>query len=47
MSNTIIETYELDPDKKDQLTRATLEKLLRQIKDELRKQGKIKVVISR
>jgi hypothetical protein len=46
MKDTIIETYELDADKKEQLTRATLEKLLRQIKDELRKQGKLKVVIS-
>jgi hypothetical protein len=38
--------FELDPDKKEQLTRATLDKMLREIKSLLVKSKKIKIVIS-
>lgn len=43
----IISTYELDADKKDNITRYALEKLLKEIKTELNKQGKIKIIIEK
>jgi hypothetical protein len=46
MKNTAISTYEFDPQKKDALTRAECEKLLREIKINLSKNKKLKVVVS-
>jgi hypothetical protein len=43
----IISTYELDGEKKDTITRYTLEKLLREIKAELPKNGKLKIIIEK
>jgi len=43
----IISTYELDADKKDNITRYSLEKLLREIKAELPKYGKLKIIIEK
>lgn len=43
----IISTYELDADKKDNITRYALEKMLREIKAELSKKGKLKVIIEK
>jgi hypothetical protein len=38
--------FELDPDKKDQLTRATLDKMLKAIKAMLVKDKKVRIVIT-
>lgn len=46
-NTNIINTYELDADKKDNITRYTLEKMLREIKAELNKQGKLKIIIEK
>jgi hypothetical protein len=43
----IISVYELDADKKDNITRNILEKLLREIKMELPKNIKLKIVVER
>jgi hypothetical protein len=46
MKNTEINTYEFDPEKKDYAVRALSEKLLKEIKSNLSKNKKIKVIIS-
>ena len=43
----ILSTYELDADKKDNITRYTLEKILKEIKVELPKNGKLKITIEK
>jgi|LauGreDrversion4_2_1035121.scaffolds.fasta_scaffold395548_3 hypothetical protein len=43
----IISIFELDADKKDHITRNILEKLLREIKLELPKNIKLKIVVER
>lgn len=43
----IISTYELDADKKDTITRYALEKMFREIKAELPKNGKLKIIIEK
>ena len=40
-------TYDFDDEKKDQLTRYTLEKMLKDIKALLPKNGKIRVIIEK
>ena len=45
--DTIIATYDFDDDKKDSITRAMIDKMIRQIRDELRKNQNLKVVISK
>ena len=42
-----IAVYEVDADKKDTITRYQLEKMLRQIKDEMKKNGKLKISIEK
>lgn len=39
--------YELDDDKKPQITRYALEKMLKELKSALYKHGKIKVIIEK
>lgn len=39
--------YELDDDKKPQITRYALEKMLKELKSALSKHGKIKVIIEK
>lgn len=46
MKNTEINTYEFDPEKKDYVIRAACEKLLKEIKANLSKNKKLKVIIS-
>lgn len=46
MKNMAISTYEFDPQKKDYLTRAEFEKLLKEIKLNLSKNKKLKVIVS-
>ena len=46
MKNTEINTYVFDPEKKDYAIRAACEKLLKEIKSNLAKNKKIKVIIS-
>jgi len=43
----LISTYELDDEKKDSITRYVLEKMLKDIKAALTKNGKIKITIER
>ena len=43
----VISTYELDDDKKDSITRYALERMLKDIKAALIKNGKIKITIER
>ncbi len=43
----IISSYELDDEKKDSITRYALEKMLKDIKAALTKNGKIKITIER
>ena len=43
----LISTYELDDEKKDSITRYALEKMLKEIKAALTKNGKIKVTIEK
>ena len=43
----VISTYELDDDKKDSITRYALERMLKDIKAALIKNGKIKITIAR
>ena len=43
----VISTYELDDEKKDSITRYALEKMLKDIKAALTKNGKIKITIER
>ena len=43
----VISTYELDDEKKDSITRYTLEKMLKDIKAALTKNGKIKITLER
>jgi len=43
----LISTYELDDEKKDFITRYALEKMLKDIKAALSKNGKIKITIER
>jgi hypothetical protein len=47
MKNNIINTYDLDNDKKTQITMYALNKMLKEIKDSLVKHGKIKVIIEK
>lgn len=42
-----LSVYELDDDKKPQITRYTLEKMLKELKSALSKHGKIKVIIEK
>lgn len=42
-----IAIYEVDADKKDSITRYQLEKMLRQIKEEMKKNGKLKISIEK
>lgn len=42
-----IAVYEVDADKKDTITRYQLEKMLRQIKEEMKKNGKLKISIEK
>jgi hypothetical protein len=42
-----IAVYEVDADKKDSITRYQLEKMLRQIKEEMKKNGKLKISIEK
>jgi hypothetical protein len=42
-----IAVYEVDVDKKDNITRYQLEKMLRQIKEEMKKNGKLKISIEK
>ena len=42
-----IAVYEVDADKKDSITRYQLEKMLRHIKDEMKKNGKLKISIEK
>jgi len=42
-----IAVYEVDADKKDNITRYQLEKMLRQIKEEMKKNGKLKISIEK
>ena len=44
--NTIA-TYELDDDKKQQLTMYDIQKILKEIKSSMSKHGKIKVIIEK
>ena len=44
---SIISAYELDDEKKDSITRYALEKMLKDIKAALTKNGKIKITIER
>ena len=46
MKKPEISTYEFDPDKKDYVIRSACEKLLKDIKSNLSKNKKVKVVIS-
>ena len=43
----VISTYELDDEKKDSITRYALEKILKDIKAALTKNGKIKITLER
>ena len=43
----LISTYELDDEKKDSITRYALEKMLKDIKATLTKNGKIKITIEK
>ena len=43
----VISTYELDDEKKDSITRYALERMLKDIKAALIKNGKIKITIER
>ena len=43
----VISTYELDDEKKDSITRYALERMLKDIKAALVKNGKIKITIER
>ena len=43
----IISVYELDDEKKDSITRYALEKMLKEIKAALTKNGKVKITIER
>ena len=45
--NTVIAVYELDDDKKIQITMYALNKMLKEIKDALPKHGKVKVTIEK
>ena len=45
--NTLIAVYELDDDKKTQITMYALNKMLKEIKDTLSKHGKVKVTIEK
>lgn len=42
-----IAVYEVNADKKDNITRYQLEKMLRQIKEEMKKNGKLKISIEK
>ena len=42
-----IAVYEVDSDKKENITRYQLEKMLRQIKEEMKKNGKLKISIEK
>ena len=46
-NNEPLFVYELDDDKKPQITRYALEKMLKEIKASLSKHGKIKVIIEK
>jgi hypothetical protein len=43
----IISTYELDDEKKESITRHALERMLKDIKAALTKNGKIKIIIEK
>jgi hypothetical protein len=43
----VISTHELDADKKDNITRYALEKMLKEIKIELQKRGKLRILIEK
>ena len=43
----IISVHELDDEKKDTITRYALEKMLKEIKTALSKNGKIKIIIEK
>jgi|688.fasta_scaffold2793071_2 hypothetical protein len=43
----IISTHELDDDKKENITRYAIEKLLKTIKVELPKNGRLKIIIEK
>jgi hypothetical protein len=43
--HNIISTHALDAEKKDVITRSLLEKILREIKSELVKNGKLEIII--
>ena len=47
MKDKTINTYDLDDEKKTQLTMYALNKMLKEIKDSLSKYGKIKVIIEK
>ena len=46
-NNEPLFVYELDDDKKSQITRYALEKMLKELKSALSKHGKIKVIIKK
>lgn len=46
MKDKEISIYEFDPEKKDCVTRSACEKLMKEIKSQLSKNKKIKVIIS-
>lgn len=46
MKSAEINTYEFDPEKKDYVIRSLCEKLLKEIKSNLSKNKKIKVIVS-
>ena len=46
MKDKEISTYEFDPEKKDYVIRSACEKLLKDIKSQLSKNKKIKVIIT-
>lgn len=47
MKDKTINTYDLDDEKKTQLTMYALNKMLKEIKDAMAKHGKIKVIIEK
>jgi hypothetical protein len=47
VKHEVIAEYDFDPDKKDTITRYQVEKLLRKIKEEMKKTGKLKVTIEK
>ena len=46
-NNEPLFVYDLDDDKKSQITRYALEKMLKELKSALSKHGKIKVIIEK